>query len=140
MARRRALMILSVLSGEKPVTDAVAESGMSRMTYYQLESKALAAMVAALSPSAPGRPPAATEAAKVRELEEKVKTLEQEKRRAERLLYVTRKLVRPGKRVFPRGKGTKLVDGGKSDSAASKTKGPSSPPSLPPTPTGESGL
>jgi hypothetical protein len=134
-------MILSVISGEKPVTDAVAESGMSRMTYYQLETKALAAMVAALSPSAPGRPPAVTEAARIRELEEKVKTLEQEKRRAERLLYVTRKLVRPGKLTFPRAKGTKSEGGGKSGSPGSKTKSPDLiHPSSAPTTTGESGL
>jgi hypothetical protein len=139
VARRRALMIISVISGEKPVTDAVAESGMSRMTYYQLETKALAAMVAALSPSSPGRPPAVTEAARIRELEEKVKLLEQEKRRAERLLYVTRKLVKPGKLTFPRTKGTKSADGGSTGSPSSKTKSPSSPPPSTPTPTGESG-
>jgi hypothetical protein len=139
VARRRALMILSVLSGEKPVTDAVAESGMSRMTYYQLETKALAAMVQALSPSSPGRPAAVTEAARIRELEEKVKTLEMERRRAERLLYVTRKLVRPGKLTFPRARATKSAEAGKSDSPGSKMKSDSSHPSSTPTPTGESG-
>ena len=33
--------MLSVLSGEKPVTDAITEAGISRQLYYQLEEKAL---------------------------------------------------------------------------------------------------
>ena len=140
VARRRTLMILSVLSGEKPVTDAVAESGMSRMTYYQLETRALAAMVAALSPASPGRKPVVTEAARVQELEEKVQALEMEKRRAERLLFVTRRLVKPGRMTFPRNKGTRSAGGGKSDSTKSKTKDPDSThPSSIPTPDGETG-
>ena len=57
MARRRCLLILSVLSGEKPVSDAIAESGLSRNTYYQLEEKALGGMLQALGPTPPGRKP-----------------------------------------------------------------------------------
>ena len=34
MAKRRCLMILSVLSGERPVTEVVEEEQISRMTYY----------------------------------------------------------------------------------------------------------
>src|SRR5438270_8570674 len=52
IARSRCLMVLSVLSGEKPVTDAIAETKISRGTYYQLEAKALNAMLAALNPIA----------------------------------------------------------------------------------------
>src|SRR5512138_1645506 len=55
MARRRCLLVLSVLSGEKPVSDAIAESGLSRNTYYQLEEKALEGMLQALGPTPPGR-------------------------------------------------------------------------------------
>ena len=52
MGRRRCLMILSVLSGEKAVSDAIAEAQISRQMYYQLEEKALAAMLRAVSPGA----------------------------------------------------------------------------------------
>ena len=57
IAQQRCLMVLSVLSGEKPVTDAIAEAGISRGTYYQLETRALSAMLRALGPlaSAEGR-------------------------------------------------------------------------------------
>src|SRR5262249_1356385 len=48
VARRRCLMILSVLSGERPVTEVVEEAKISRQTYYQLESRAVRAMLSAL--------------------------------------------------------------------------------------------
>jgi len=48
IARVRCLMVLSVLSGEKPVTDAITEAGISRGRYYQLETRALSAMLRAL--------------------------------------------------------------------------------------------
>ena len=99
MARRRCLLILSVLSGEKPVSDAIAESGLSRNTYYQLEEKALDAMLAALGPKPPGRK--ADQSAEIAALEAKVTRLEEEKRRAERLLLLTRKVVRTGRLTLP---------------------------------------
>src|SRR5512138_2550852 len=89
MARRRCLLILSVLSGEKPVSDAITESGLSRNTYYQLEERALTAMLEALGPMPPGRRPDRT--AEIAALQTKVTRLEEEKRRAERLLLLTRK-------------------------------------------------
>jgi hypothetical protein len=98
MARRRCLMVLSVLSGERPVTEVIAETQMSRGTYYQLETKALNAMLLALAPGADGD--SSTEAMgtarRIEELEAKVKKLEQEKRRTDRLLFLTRKVVKPG--------------------------------------------
>ncbi len=99
MARRRCLLILSVLSGEKPVSDAIAESGLSRNTYYQLEEKALDAMLTALGPKPPGRK--ADQTAEIAALEAKVAKLEEEKRRAERLLLLTRKVVRTGRLTLP---------------------------------------
>jgi hypothetical protein len=143
IAQRRTLLVLSVLSGEVPVTDAVEKAGISRMTYYQLETRALAAMVEALSPSAPGRPPAVTHEAKIAELEGKVKALEQEKRRAERLLYVTRKLVRPGKLTTGTGRPAKDRSSKPSSASGSTSSGTSMsssshPPSTP-TPVGGTG-
>lgn len=100
MARRRCLMILSVLSGERSVTEVVEETKMSRATYYQLEERGLMAMMQALAPLA-GPDGAETTSlqlavAKVAELEDKLARLEKERRRSDRLLYLTRKLVKPG--------------------------------------------
>ena len=50
IARRRCLLVLRVMSGDVPVTDAIEEVGMSRATYYKLEERALRAMLAVLSP------------------------------------------------------------------------------------------
>ena len=52
IAQQRCLMVLSVLSGETPVTEAIAQAGISRATYYQLETRALSAMLRALGPLA----------------------------------------------------------------------------------------
>jgi hypothetical protein len=95
MARRRCLMVLSVLSGERPVTDAIEEAQISRGTYYQLEERALKAMLSALMPGGE-HAPSESPAARIAELEARVATLEREKRRSERLLLLTRKLVKPG--------------------------------------------
>lgn len=97
VAQRRTLLVLSVLSGEVPVTDAVEATGVSRQLYYQLEERALKAMMRALLPSAEGREEVETSlAGQVTALQARVKQLETEKRRAERLLLLTRKLVAPG--------------------------------------------
>lgn len=110
IARARCLMVLSVLSGEKPVTDAIAETKISRGTYYQMETRALHAMLSALNPLAAGKP--ATEARELRlarkrieELETQIELLNMAKRRAERLLLLTRKSavapVKTGRRGRP---------------------------------------
>jgi hypothetical protein len=110
-ARNRVMLVLSVLSGEKPVTEAIAEARMSRPAYYKLEMRALRAMLAALNPLAPSveyrQGELARTQAKVRVLEAKVKGLVQEKRRAERLLLLTRKSLRLSGRS--RRKGARLI-------------------------------
>jgi len=93
------MMVLSVLSGEKPVSDAIGEAKISRGTYYQLETKALRAMLAALNPLASSTAegssdPSAVVTARIGQLEERVRDLEREKRRADRLLLLTRKAMR----------------------------------------------
>ena len=115
VARSRCLMVLSVLSGEKPVTDAIEEAKVSRGTYYQLETRALNAMLAALNPLASTSETGALElsaaSARIEELQQRVQRLEREKRRSERLLLLMRKSIRvpvtmgrrgrPPKRAFP---------------------------------------
>jgi hypothetical protein len=97
IGRRRCLMILSVLSGERPVSDVVAEAKITRPLYYQLEEKALVAMLEAVTPGAAahGRE-STTSSGRIRALEDRVKRLEKEKRRLEHLLLLTRKVLRPG--------------------------------------------
>ena len=135
IAQRRCLLMLSVLSGEKPVTDAIAEAGISRQLYYQLEEKALAAMLKALSPSAPTEATAQAEVEQLKreldELHQRVRQLETQKRRAERLLLLTRKVVQPGPvkvegRGRPRRSSTRAGLKPSPTSPASTTASPSS--------------
>lgn len=143
IARARCLAILSVLSGEKPVTDVIGAAKMSRNTYYQLETKALQAMLAALMPGA--SPDAATGAdarARIEALETKVERLERDKRRLERLLFLTRKVVRTkpltvatGGRPRRRARRSSKSDGSASSPASTRpTTSPAPSPSCAPSP------
>jgi hypothetical protein len=93
IAKRRCLMILSVLSGERTVEDASREAEITSPLYYLLEKKALTAMLAALVPGATkdGSPAPA-----LAQMEAKIRELEKTKRRLERLLFLTRMTVKPG--------------------------------------------
>jgi hypothetical protein len=149
VAQRRCLMVLSVLSGEKPVTTVVEELGISRGLYYQLETKALLAMLRALQPGAEGAttPEGASAGARIAELEAKVTRLEQDKRRTERLLYLARKVLPAGPvtlpgRGRPRGRRPSSTSAGPARSTSSakartRSKATSSADSIP-TPGGES--
>jgi hypothetical protein len=112
VARNRVMMVLAVLSGEKPVTSAVEEAGISRGFYYQLETKAINAMLLALAPGGDGHPsPDATGLTqRIRDLEDKLAKAEQEKRRSDRLLFVTRKLAGPTTIKTNRGRPRKAAD------------------------------
>jgi hypothetical protein len=117
IAQRRTLMILNVLSGQLPVTDAIAQAQISRGHYYQLEERALHAVLEAMEPGAsPGRPPETT--TRLLQLEDKVKQLEVDKRRLERLLTMTRKVLRPRPLKTALGRPSSAKDG-KSASAPS---------------------
>ena len=131
IARSRCLMVLSVLSGEKPVTDAIAETKISRGTYYQLEAKALNAMLAALNPiasaSESGRADLSAAAARIGQLQAQVERLEQENRRTQRLLLLTRKSIQSPVTTGRRGRLPKsallgLIPSGRVRSRGSKAK------------------
>jgi hypothetical protein len=98
MARRRCLLILSVLSGETAVSDAIEQAKISRPLYYDLETRALRGMLLALSPhnSAAQQHKGHSGAQLIRELERRVQRLETDKRRLQRLLLLTRHVVKPG--------------------------------------------
>jgi hypothetical protein len=95
LAKRRCVMILDVLSGRTPVTDAIERAQISRGTYYQLETKALRGMLEALEPETRRGPsPDATKA--LEQLQQKVEKLEAENRRLDRLLSLTTRILKPG--------------------------------------------
>jgi hypothetical protein len=136
--------VLAVLSGEQPVTDAIESTGVSRQLYYQLEERALKAMLRALAPSAEGREEVELSlSAQLAAALERVKQLEMEKRRAERLLLLTRKLIRPGPVTAgrggrPRKYARRSAAAGPAPSSAGGTKLPTtSPATSTPVPTGE---
>lgn len=108
IARSRCLLLLSVLSGETPVTEAIAKAKLSRATYYKLETRALQAMLAALNPLAgqaeDGRADLSLASARISELEGRVKLLERDKRRSERLLLLTRKSLKAPVTTAHRGR------------------------------------
>lgn len=104
------LLVLSVLSGEKPVTTAIEEAKISRGFYYQLETKALNAMLLALAPGADSdaSPDATGLHQRIKELEEKLVQAAASQRRAERLLFLQRKLI-PGPVKTHRGRPPKTT-------------------------------
>lgn len=109
VAQRRTILILSVLSGHTPVTTAIAEHGISRPLYYQLETKALVGMMRALIPgsNSAASPDDATPMRQLVEMEQKVTRLEQENRRLERLLFFAKKVLPEGPVAFPQKRGRK---------------------------------
>lgn len=111
VARNRVLLVLSVLSGEKPVTTAIEEHAISRGFYYQLETKALNAMLLALAPGSDGdaSPDAMGLQHRIQQLEEKLERAEAAQRRAERLLLVQRKLTNSGPVKTHRGRPPKTT-------------------------------
>jgi hypothetical protein len=155
VARNRVLLVLSVLSGEKPVTDAIEAAGISRGFYYQMETKALNAMLLALAPGADSdaSPDATGLHQRIKQLEEKLGKAEAAQRRAERLLFLQRKLTSPGPVKTHRGRPPKTPTGStrtgrrswrssmttasKKPSTKRSTRPPASPPTTP-TPDGAS--
>jgi hypothetical protein len=127
ISRARCLMVLSVLSGEKPVTDAITEAGISRATYYHLETRALSAMLRALGPGAEETDDGSPQR-QVAKLEKRVKLLEQGKRRAERLLLMTRRVMGPVKtRSTTSGRGPSRSSRRRKKSPAARPPSPSIP-------------
>jgi hypothetical protein len=112
IAQQRCLMVLGVLSGETPVTDAIKAAGISRGTYYQMETRALSAMLRALGPLASAEGVENSPVRQIAALEARIKDLERAGRRSQRLLLMTRRVIesrekrigstRAGKSLLPR--------------------------------------
>ena len=147
IARSRCLMVLSVLSGEKTVSDVIAETRISRGTYYQLETRALTAMLSGLNPLGSAKEKGSAELlaaqARIGALLTRVEHLEQDKRRAERLLLLTRKSIRAPVTTGRRGRAPNAVLLGLSASGERRPRRsrakPSAAAASTPTRAGESG-
>jgi hypothetical protein len=120
------MLVLSVLSGEKPVTTAIEDAQISRGFYYQLETKALNAMLLALAPGSDGdaSPDATGLHSRIKQLEDKLVKAEAAQRRAERMLFLQRKLTGPVKthRGRPPKTTTSSTQGGPKSWRSSTTK------------------
>jgi len=105
MAQRRALMVLSVLSGEVTVSDAIESAKISRGTYYKLEERALRAMIRSLLPGSneSADSEALTAAKRIEELLGKIEQMERDKRRREKLESLAQKIVGSGPLTTNRG-------------------------------------
>jgi hypothetical protein len=113
IAQKRTLMILSVLSGQKSVQEVIEEEQVSRTFYYQLEDRGLLGMLQALSPRVEGVTSEHRELVQAREqvrhLTERVKSLTQRKRSAERLLRLLIKSNHARVRTMRRGRPRKAL-------------------------------
>ena len=90
-AKKRAWTLMQVLSGQMGVTEAAKAAQITVNRYYQLEKKALSAMLLALSPEA-GR---GKTLQSFQKLEKKSACLEQENARQRQLLRMARRLWGP---------------------------------------------
>jgi hypothetical protein len=145
IGKARCLLVLDVLSGQTPVTDAIQAGKLSRGTYYQLETRALQAMLGALTPGVVTETGAAADrvaaARRIATLEGQVRRLEQGKRRAERLLVLTRKVIQPGRLTTagPKPGRRRSTPAGASASPRRPTRPAASPRPSTPTPGGGGG-
>jgi hypothetical protein len=106
-------MLLSVLSGQRSVSEAIGEARISRAQFYQLETRALRGMMSALDPMSSAsvtEQQALSEArAQIHALSAQVKLLTQRKRGAERLLRLVLKSSRTPMQPPRRGRPPKVV-------------------------------
>jgi hypothetical protein len=141
VARNRVLLVLSVLSGEKPVTTAIESAGISRGFYYQLETKAINAMLLALAPGSDSdaSPDATGLHHRIKQLEDKLTKAEAAQRRAERMLFMQRKLSGTGPVKTHRGRPakttTRSTPGGRKSWRSSTTTSATKPRPTKPSPT-----
>ena len=90
-SRQQVAVILEALSGESGVTEASEKLGISLSRYYQLETKALEGMLAALEPR--GKGPQRTPEREIKALVAEKKALEKELRRHQTLLRAAHRTV-----------------------------------------------
>ncbi len=113
-AARRLEQILAVLRGEKTATQAAADLGVSRETFYEWHNRALASLRDALADRPAGRPPTPPpDPEKLRlqrenrDLSDQVKVLEGAMRIRDLMAGVPRFTVGPGSDLLPSSRSKK---------------------------------
>jgi hypothetical protein len=113
IAHGRCLMVLSVLSGQRTVSQAIEEQKICRTLYYQLEGRALKGMVRALNParseSTNERRELRRAQARLRQLNARLTLMTQRKRSVERLLALVMKANRVSISTARRGRRPKAL-------------------------------
>lgn len=138
-AKAKVALVLEVLSGEKPISQACRETGVNMLAYYKLEERMLRAMLA-VAQMPPGRRSTRNPAAEASFLAAETEDLRQEHRRIRSLLRVSRKLLafgqaraRKGGPGRPKGSGKKALAQG----MVEPPRRPGRPPQHPPAPAEE---
>jgi len=90
-ARQIAVAVLETLSGEQGTTEAAQKLGISLSRYYQLETRALSGLLAAVEPRSKG--PQKTPQREIRALKAEKAELERELRRHQALLRAAHRSV-----------------------------------------------
>ena len=96
-SEQRAALILQVRSGQLTVEQAARQMGISRQRYYQLEQRALQAMLSALEDQPKGRPKGESDPEKetlqsrVTELEEQVQLFQEREELRELIMAAGKK-------------------------------------------------
>lgn len=97
-AKKRVWTLLQVLSGQMGVSEAAKSAQISLPRYYQLERKAIEAMLLAMSPTAGRGQPLE----RLERLQERSQALEQENARQRQLLRMAKRLWGPMAEAEPR--------------------------------------
>ena len=103
-ANRLAVVILEVLAGERTPADAASATGMSLPRYYQLETRALEGLVAALEPRPKGKQPSSQ--GQIRRLEKALAASRRECLRQQALVRAAQRSLGIKPLLVPDGKQT----------------------------------
>jgi hypothetical protein len=96
-AKAKVSLVLTVLAGEKSISEACRETGLKPLSYYKLEERMVRAMVAtAKMPALRGR--RKDPLSEANSLAEETAQLRQEHRRLQSLMRISKKLLRTGAR------------------------------------------
>lgn len=104
-AKGKVSLVLTVLSGEKSISEACRETGLKPILYYKLEERMLRAMLAtAAMPAVRGR--RKDPLSQANSLAEETAQLREEHRRLQSLMRISKKLLRGrGRKGLKRGPG-----------------------------------